>query len=746
VVPACVVPLLHFGVIRMLGAQTLGFMINNSLQMFLNAVAVIVSLQAARRSSGLARYFWRVAASCFALFVFSLVLGQITLIWPSHVKPMLFSDEISVFWMAPLSLTLFLEPDFELRRFDPIHLLDFAQIALFWTAVYIFFLFMPDHLGMGTSLHGWLHQTWAGSLVYDVSMFTLFGLRAVLSSTRDMRKLFGWFTVLLVVGCGADFYANYLRLDGGGWFGLVWTGMDVFPIVLAGTWKQNGSGAVNSHGKRLIADRFFPVLTALLVLLLSMVIVRDHLLFAVIMVAISFLCSSTRMVVLQQRQQTIARDLEAEIVERARAEQLLRENEEHLEDQVAKRTGELRHANEQLRQEIDGRQRLEEQLRQTQKMEAIGTLSGGIAHDFNNLLTVIRGYARLVLDRVEHDPGLRADVQQIDEAGARAAALTSQLLAFSRRQMLQPKAVSLNLLVRDLNKMLKRLIGEDVELDTVLAPSLGTVQADPGQIEQVVMNLVVNARDAMPRGGNVTLSTANVDLDDAYAREHVYVRPGSYVMLAVSDTGTGIPEEIRSHIFEPFFTTKERARGTGLGLSTVYGIVKASGGSIEVESEMGRGSTFKIFLPRVRPDEEVESHVQPVDVTHGSESVLLVEDDAQVRTLARSILVRCGYKVLTAASGEEAVRICQQTADKFELMLTDVVMPGLSGREVAERVATCRPEMKVLYMSGYTDDAIVHHGVLETGIALLQKPFTPNSLAAKVREVLDTRATAEKHS
>ena len=742
----CIVPLLHIAVIMTLGSSNEASIINNFLQIVLNIVSVVVCLQAAARSSGLARYFWRLAAGCFGLFVVSLMLGQVTLLWPAHAEAMQFSDEISVFWMAPLSLTLFLEPDFEWRRFDPIHLLDFAQIALFWTAVYIFFLFMPAHLGIGTSMHGWLHQTWAGSLVYDVSMFTLFGLRAVLASTRDMRRLFGWFTVLLVVGCGADFYANYLRLSGGGWFGMIWTGMDVFPIVVAGTWKQEASEGLDAHGKALIADRLFPVLTGLLVLLLSMVIVRDHLLFAVTIVAISFLCSSTRMVILQHRQQRIAGDLGAEVAERRRAEQLLRENEEHLEEEVEKRTSELQHANEQLREEIHGRRRLEEQLRQTQKMEAIGTLSGGIAHDFNNLLTVIRGYARMVLDRVEHDPGLRADVQQIDDAGARAAALTSQLLAFSRRQMLQPKAINLNVLVRDLNKMLKRLIGEDVELATVLAPSLGTVKADPGQIEQVVMNLVVNARDAMPRGGKLTLSTANVELDEAYVREHVYVTAGSYVMLAVSDTGSGIPEEIRTHIFEPFFTTKDRARGTGLGLSTVYGIVKASGGSIEVESEMGKGSTFKIFLPRVHQEQEAESHARPMDMTHGSETILLVEDDAQVRTLAESILRRRGYRVLVAENGEEAVRICHESSDRLDLMLTDVVMPGLSGREVAEKVARRRPDMKVLYMSGYTDDAIGHHGVLERGIELLQKPFTPNSLAEKVRQMLDVRAAVGRNA
>lgn len=379
----------------------------------------------------------------------------------------------------------------------------------------------------------------------------------------------------------------------------------------------------------------------------------------------------------------------------------------------------------------------EQQLLQSQKMEAVGQLAGGVAHDFNNLLTAITGYSELALRKIEEGDPLRRNLEEIRKAGTRAASLTRQLLAFSRRQMLQAKILDLNSVVADLDHMLRRLIGEDIDFVTVLKPSIGQIKADPGQIEQVLVNLVVNARDAMPRGGKLIVETAHKYLDETYAGKHQSVASGHYVMLAVTDTGLGMDADTQKRIFEPFFTTKAMGKGTGLGLSTVYGIVKQSGGCIWVYSEPGQGTTFKIYLPRV--DEVVEVVAEsPGAEGHGTETVLLVEDEEMVRELAREILQSSGYDVLAAANGEEAQRICQECPRKIDLMITDVVMPQMSGRELAERIGLLRPDTKVLYMSGYTDDAIVRHGVLDDNMFFLQKPFTPDALTGKVREVLES--------
>jgi PAS domain S-box-containing protein len=382
---------------------------------------------------------------------------------------------------------------------------------------------------------------------------------------------------------------------------------------------------------------------------------------------------------------------------------------------------------------------LEEQLRQSQKMEAIGQLAGGIAHDFNNLLTVMKGYSQLsLLDLTENDP-LWGNIQEIQKATQRAADLTRQLLAFSRRQILDLKVLDLNTLLRDLNKMLRRIIGEDIELVTLLAEDLGRVRIDPGQFEQMILNLAVNARDAMPSGGKLTIETANIALDEEYAHAHISVQPGSYVQLSISDTGVGIPLDIKEKVFEPFFTTKEKGRGTGLGLSTVYGIVKQCEGNIWVYSEPGHGTTFKVYLPRVEEELDTALKTEETDsLPSGKETVLLVEDDPLVRDLAHRLLTQQGYMVYQASNGEEGLRVAQNHAgEKIHLLLTDVVMPQMGGKELAEKLKLSRPDIEVLYTSGYTDNAIVHHGVLESGTHFLQKPFSHRTLSHKVREVLD---------
>jgi PAS domain S-box-containing protein len=390
-------------------------------------------------------------------------------------------------------------------------------------------------------------------------------------------------------------------------------------------------------------------------------------------------------------------------------------------------------------EDVTERRALEQQLRQAQKMEAVGRLAGGIAHDFNNLLMVISGYSEFLLERLGPDPIVRGPAMEIAGAAERATSLTRQLLAFSRKQMLTPKVLDLNAVVTEHARMLTRLIGEDIDFVMIPGGDLGAVKADPGQIEQVIMNLAVNARDAMPQGGKLTIETGNVTLDEDYARFHAPVKPGEYVMIAVSDTGAGMDAETQSHIFEPFFTTKG-AKGTGLGLSTVYGIIKQSEGYVWVYSEPGKGTSFKIYLPRVTEMGEAAAPALAVAAAAsgpGGETILLVEDEAKLRGLTRDYLETQGYTVLEAGDGNAAMRISTAHQGSIHLLLTDVIMPGMNGRELAQRISEQRPNVKVLYMSGYTENAIGHNGTLDAGITLLQKPFTLPTLKAKVREVLD---------
>jgi len=384
------------------------------------------------------------------------------------------------------------------------------------------------------------------------------------------------------------------------------------------------------------------------------------------------------------------------------------------------------------------RARLQDQLRASQKMDAIGSLAGGIAHDFNNMLYVIMTFTDLVLDATEEGDARRSQLVEVKKASDRAAVLIRQLLAFSRKQILQPVPLDLNRVTTELQKMLHRILGEDIALVPILAPDLGLTMADPSQIEQVIMNLVVNARDAMPTGGKLTIETANVELDAAFMMSGSTVKPGPYVMLAVTDTGCGMDAKTADRIFEPFFTTKERGKGTGLGLSTVYGIVRQSGGEIIVQSQRDQGTTFRIYLPRGEASAQEAPAIALATIRMtGDETILVVEDEAAVRELAKQVLIKAGYTVMTAANGGEALQLCERHAGKIHLALTDVVMPEMGGRVFAEQLAKLRPDIKVLYMSGYTDDTIDHHGTLDPETHLITKPFSLTDLRRKVRELLD---------
>jgi nitrogen-specific signal transduction histidine kinase len=384
--------------------------------------------------------------------------------------------------------------------------------------------------------------------------------------------------------------------------------------------------------------------------------------------------------------------------------------------------------------DLSERKRLEEQFRQAQKMEAVGRLAGGIAHDFNNLLTVINGYGQMLLARLDKADPAREQIQEMTAAGERAAGLTAQLLAFSRKAVVEPRVLNLNEVVTHSASLLRRLIGEDVQLATALAPDLSPVRADPTQVEQVLLNLAVNAKDAMPDGGKLTIETQSVRLREQNPA-YPDLAPGQYVQLAVSDTGHGMTDEVKARLFEPFFTTKEAGKGTGLGLAVVHGAVRQSGGRVDVYSEVGVGTTFKILLPAAEAavPSSKELRLEP----RGGETILLVEDEPAVRRLARLSLEAHGYTVLEAGNGPEAIRVAEGHAGPIDLMVTDVVMPGMGGRQVAEQLRVSRPGLKVLYVSGYTDDAVVRHGIVAANDAFLQKPFTPLALARKVRSVLD---------
>jgi PAS domain S-box-containing protein len=793
-------------VLVILGTTRPGPVVSELIQLAFGILCVGASIQAAGRSNDFGRKFWWLAAIAFSLFVVAQGLGTYDEAYhaPHFVEWLV--NLIFFFWFTPMGMALFLDPESEARGFDLLVILDFTQAILFGVAAYLYFFYLPAPSQSGTELS---HAVWGPYFLYSGILTAAFFLRSVLSRSQVARALFLRLAIYLFATGVADYLFYFgpgKGVPAGSWFDVIWICVLLMYFGFAATWNRTGvSSAANTVAARnqgSVVTQLFPLVYPLFVLAMSARIARENVALASVVVLISFLCSSARLLLTQARQQQSNRALLRQTVametspdgmailndkgkftyvnralaaifgyaspkdlagkdwrlllppdEVTRFEQsilsLVASQHQWQGEATAKTFSgaslpvELALASLPdgglvwICHDISQRKKIEERLRKSQRMEAIGKLAGGIAHDFNNLLTVIKGHSGNLLDRAGYDQN---SVERIEEAANRAAALTRQMLAFSRQQVLQPRIINLNSTVADTEKMLRRLIGEDIHMVTRMDRGLGSVKADPTQVEQIIMNLVVNARDAMPRGGELIIETANVQLDQEYASQHDGVIPGRYVMLAITDSGIGMDPEIQAHIFEPFFTTKEVGKGTGLGLSMVYGIVKQSEGSIWVDSEPGKGTCIKVYLPRVdAPAETTERERQPRHTKRGSETILLVEDDSMLRELVADILTGCGYSVLIAGHPKEAETLSTQHAGNIDLLLTDVVMPTMNGQELAKRITASRKTTKVLYMSGYAEE----FAELNAGTLFLQKPFTPSTLAAKLREVLDYAPDAE---
>lgn len=664
---------------------------------------------AARRSQDLARTFWGLFALAFTAYGISNVVWTYYEDWVRLPVPAsVISQFLYLCYDAPLVMALFLREGEDPSGLDWQRSLDFVQMLMVAFLVYYDFLFLRA-LQSGPHSLELMEQVMTNVLNFVLAMAFL--ARSFWGRTALVRRLCQrmaiYFIVYAVCAGVGDYALTFFDTNSGSWSSLAWT----MPFIVAAVLAAGYEPAEQTEPPIGIAvwnrEKFFLKNFGLAIMPLTVwglaVRAGDHdRVIAYGTVIISLTCYGAHLTISQYRNQE---GVEA-----------LKESEERYRS-------------------------LFEQLVQAEKMQAIGRLAGGVAHDFNNVLTIIMGYAQQLIDFPAAKPeAVQNNAGQIITASDRAAALTRQLLAFGRKQVLQPKVINLNAVIVDVDKMLRRLISENVEIVTRPAPDLGAVKADLGQIEQVLLNLVINARDAVPQGGTVTIETANVDLDEAYAREHAGVRPGAYVMLVVTDTGVGMDKETQLHIFEPFFTTKESGKGSGMGLATVYGVVQQSGGHVWVYSEPGQGSAFKVYLPRVHDAAaEIEATPAREATLRGTETILVAEDDRQVRDLTVAILKACGYAVIEFESLGDVERVCGQHEGKIDLLLTDVVMREMSGPELARKVQRMRPETKVLFMSGYTDSAIVHHGVLDAGIAFLPKPFTPSTLAGKVREVLEQK-------
>jgi signal transduction histidine kinase/ActR/RegA family two-component response regulator len=681
--------------------------ISNIIQVLCCFTAAAFSFSAARRSRDLARTFWGLFALAFTAYGISNIAWSYYENWLHQPVP---SSQISQFlylcYDAPIVMALFLREGEDPSGFDWQRSLDFVQMLLVAFLLYYDFLFLRA-LEAGPQSLDVMEQATANAV--NVILAAAFLTRSYWGRASMVRSLCRRMSVYLVVyalaaGVG-DYALTFINTNSGSWTSLAWTVPFLVAAMLAVGYEQPEQSplevaAADWNERRFLLKSIGLAIMPLSVWALALRAANPDRIIAYGCVIISLGCYGAHLTMSQHRkQQSVA---------------ALRASEERY-------------------------RLLFQQLVQAEKMQAIGRLAGGVAHDFNNVLTIIMGYAQQLIDFPDANPdAVQNNASQIITASNRAAALTRQLLAFGRKQVLQPTVVNLNEIIVDLDKMVRRLISENVEIVTRPATKLGTVKADPGQIEQVLLNLVINARDAMPHGGTLTVETANVELDQAYADKHAGMRPGPYVALAVSDTGIGMDAETQAHIFEPFFTTKEMGKGSGLGLATVYGVVQQSGGHISVYSEPGRGSTFKVYLPRAG-DVTEPLPASPVQqpAMRGKETILVAEDDPQVRDLAVAILKACGYLVLELENANDAERVCQQHGGDIDLLLTDVVMREVSGPDLARTVQRVRPETKVLFMSGYTDSAIVHQGVLNPGIAFLPKPFTPSTLAGRVRQVLD---------
>jgi len=669
--------------------------------------AAAFCIAASRRGHGLGRTFWGLFAFAYTSYGISNIVWMYYENWlraPVPASPV--SQFLYLCYDAPIVMALFLREGEDPSGLDWQRSLDFVQMLMVAFLVYYDFLFLRA-LQAGPHSLEVMEEVMTNGLNFVLVMAFL--ARAYWGRTALVRRLCGtmaiYFFVYALAASVGDYAITFIHSNSGSWSSLAWTLPFLVAAVLAAGFEQPEEKAADVpavvwNQRNFLLKNIGLAIMPLTVWALAMRAGgHDHIV-AYGTVIISLVCYGAHLTISQYKNHQSMVALEAS-------------------EQKS--------------------QALFQQLVQAEKMQAIGRLAGGVAHDFNNVLTVIMGYGQQLLEFPDAAEESRQNsAHQIMTASNRAASLTRQLLAFGRKQVLQPRVVNLNAVIVDVDKMLRRLIHEHVEIVTRPAPKLGVVKADVGQIEQVLLNLAINARDAMPHGGTMTIETANVELDEAYAREHTGVRPGSYVMLAVSDTGVGMDATTQAHIFEPFFTTKEMGKGSGMGLATVYGVVQQSGGNIWVYSEPGRGSTFKVYLPRV---EDANGPVETARVRQptmrGHETILVAEDDRQVRDLTVAILKACGYLVLEVEHALDAERMCRQHDGGIDLLLTDVVMRELSGPDLAKRLQKMRPTTKVLFMSGYTDTAIVHQGVLDPGVAFLPKPFTPSTLAGKVREVLD---------
>jgi signal transduction histidine kinase len=682
-------------------------LISNIIQILCCFTAAAFSFVAARRSRDLARTFWGLFGLAFLAYGISNVAWSYYENWLHQPVP---SSAISQFlylcYDAPIVMALFLREGEDPSGLDWQRSLDFVQMLLVAFLLYYDFLFLraveagPHSLDvMEQATTNAVNFVLAGAFLAR----SYFGRASLVRSL--CRRMAVYFIVYAMAAGVGDYALTFINTNSGSWTSLAWTVPFLVAAMLAAGYEQPLGERIQVATAEWNERRFLLKSIGLAIMPLSVWALAlragDHdRIIAYGCVIISLACYGAHLTIIQHRnQQSVA---------------ALRASEERY-------------------------RLLFQQLVQAEKMQAIGRLAGGVAHDFNNVLTVIMGYAQQLIDFPSAKPDVvQSNADQIITASNRAASLTRQLLAFGRKQVLQPSIVNLNAIIADVDKMMRRLISENVEIVTRPAPKLGAIKADPGQIEQVLLNLVINARDAMPHGGTLTLETANVDLDQAYADEHAGVRPGSYVMLAISDTGVGMDADTQTHIFEPFFTTKEMGKGSGLWLATVYGVVQQSGGHISVYSEPARGSTFKVYLPRAGDvTEQLAASPVQLPTMLGKETILVAEDDGLVRDLAVAILKACGYLVLELEDPSQAERLCHQHDGEIDLLLTDVVMREVSGPDLARRVQKVRPQIKVLFMSGYTDSAIVHQGVLDAGIAFLPKPFTPSTLAGRVRQALD---------